>query len=117
MPAHDPLREFDLNMTRRQLFGRSALGLGTAAMANLLSPKLMAADSRSALHHTPKAKRVIYLFMSGGPSRPVGLQAADAGDVRQKPAGSRARWSAHHGNDLAPENIARMSFAIQVHQT
>ena len=68
MPAHDAIREFDLNMTRRQLFGRSALGLGTAAMANLLGPKLMAADSRSALHHTPKAKRVIYLFMSGGPS-------------------------------------------------
>jgi hypothetical protein len=25
----DSAREFDLNMTRRQLFGRSALGLGT----------------------------------------------------------------------------------------
>ena len=34
-------REFDLNMTRRQLFGRSALGLGTATMAQLLGADLL----------------------------------------------------------------------------
>jgi uncharacterized protein (DUF1501 family) len=57
-------------MTRRQLFGRSALGLGTAAMAGLLGPELSAEiKSLPGLpHHAPKAKRVIYLFMSGGPS-------------------------------------------------
>jgi hypothetical protein len=59
------LRELDLQQTRRQLFGRSALGLGTAAMAHLLGPELGASDG---LHHPAKAKRVIYLFMSGGPS-------------------------------------------------
>ncbi len=65
-----PLREQELMMTRRQLFGRSALGLGTAAMAGLLGPELRA-ESKPLLglpHHAPKAKRVIYLFMSGGPS-------------------------------------------------
>lgn len=67
----DPVREFDLMMTRRQLFGRSALGLGTAALAGLL-PETLEAGSSGALaapHHRPKAKRVIYLFMSGGPSQ------------------------------------------------
>ena len=65
----NPLREHDLHLTRRQLFGRAALGLGTAAMANLLpSGILTAADGPKGLHHTAKAKRVIYLFMSGGPS-------------------------------------------------
>jgi hypothetical protein len=65
----NPLREYDLHLTRRQLFGRAALGLGTAAMANLLpSGMLAAADSQKGLHHAAKAKRVIYLFMSGGPS-------------------------------------------------
>ncbi len=65
-----PLREQDLMMTRRQLFGRTALGLGTAALANLLGPDLIAAESggQTGTHHAPKAKRVIYLFMSGGPS-------------------------------------------------
>lgn len=57
-------------MTRRQLFGRTALGLGTASLAQLLGPSMRAATStESGLHHKPKAKRVIYLFMSGGPSQ------------------------------------------------
>ena len=65
-----PLREHELNLTRRQLFGRGALGLGTAAMAHLLSRDVRAteSDAASGLHHKAKAKRVIYLFMSGGPS-------------------------------------------------
>ncbi|MBI1314774.1 DUF1501 domain-containing protein [bacterium] len=66
------IREHELMMTRRQLFGRSALGLGTAALAGLLDRGAMAAEGRPGVlkepHHTPKAKRVIYLFMSGGPS-------------------------------------------------
>ena len=72
MDSLHPLREHELMMTRRQLFGRAALGLGTAAMANVLSPSMLA-QSGAALgaegtHHKAKAKRVIYLFMSGGPS-------------------------------------------------
>ena len=42
MEHTDPLREHELMTTRRQLFGRTALGLGTAAMANLLGPDLLA---------------------------------------------------------------------------
>ncbi|MGI9239296.1 MAG: DUF1501 domain-containing protein [Verrucomicrobiales bacterium] len=66
----NPLRDHDLMLTRRQLFGRSALGLGTAALAQMLGNDLTAADgsSKIGLHHPAKAKRVIYLFMSGGPS-------------------------------------------------
>ena len=67
-----PFREYELLTTRRQLFGRAALGLGTAALANLLAPELVPAGSGGAhggMHHVPRAKRVIYLFMSGGPSQ------------------------------------------------
>ena len=39
-------------------------GLGGLALANMLH-----ADSGSPLHHQAKAKRVIYLFQSGGPSQ------------------------------------------------
>ncbi|MCB1094640.1 MAG: DUF1501 domain-containing protein [Verrucomicrobiae bacterium] len=67
----NPYREHELMLTRRQLFGKAALGLGTAAMAQMLGPEFLSAATDSAhggVHHAPKAKRVIYLFMSGGPS-------------------------------------------------
>jgi uncharacterized protein (DUF1501 family) len=62
-------------VTRRHFFGRTAAGIGTVALASLLNDRLFA-DQASwavggalpALHFAPKAKRVIYLFMSGGPS-------------------------------------------------
>ena len=65
-----PFFDSSLHLTRRHFFGKSALGVGTAAMAGLLHPDLKGASSGFAngLHHKAKAKRVIYLFMSGGPS-------------------------------------------------
>ena len=67
---NNPIRENDLMLTRRQLFGRSALGIGTAALAGLMPKECLAEEGSSTqgLHHPAKAKRVIYLFMSGGPS-------------------------------------------------
>lgn len=71
----DFIHDIDFMQTRRQLFGRGALGLGTASLAGLLGNELTAADGKAeadgfngGLHHTATAKRVIYLFMSGGPS-------------------------------------------------
>src|SRR6266404_6320873 len=73
-----------LLLTRRQLFGRTATGIGVAALASLMNERLFADTAGTSpaarqndlksfgvlprLHHAPKAKRVIYLFMSGGPS-------------------------------------------------
>jgi len=62
---------------RRQFFGRMATGIGTAALASITNPHLFGAPASSGgeagvldtLHHAPKAKRVIYLFMSGAPSQ------------------------------------------------
>jgi hypothetical protein len=64
------IRNTELMVTRRLLFGRTALGLGTAAMAGLMNggPRVLGADLNGGMHHKAKAKRVIYLFMSGGPS-------------------------------------------------
>src|SRR5689334_7278951 len=65
-----------LEVSRRAFLGQSALGLGAAALASL-APKLASAEPASgadagvlgALRHvSPKAKRVIFLYMSGGPS-------------------------------------------------
>ncbi len=85
----------DALMTRRQFFNRSAVGIGTAALTSLLRPSIFAADGSAAAlgqpHFAPKAKRVIYLFMHGGPSQ---LDLFD-----HKP-GLRAR----HGQEL-PESV------------
>lgn len=51
--------------SRRQFLGRSATGIGTAALASLLNPQTHAASP----HVPPRAKRVVYLFMHGGPSQ------------------------------------------------
>src|SRR5262245_36284279 len=96
-------REHELLLTRRQLFGRTATGVGTAALASLLNgrawgaprtngslaslPGLQTNGVLPALHFAPRAKRVIYLFMSGGPSH------IDLFDYKPKLKG-------HHGEEL-----------------
>ena len=78
-----PRHEYELFMTRRQLFGRAASGIGAAALASLLNPNLLAGPGgandreidpqtgglRDLPHFAPKAKRVIYLHQTGAPSQ------------------------------------------------
>ncbi|MEO2006530.1 MAG: DUF1501 domain-containing protein, partial [Candidatus Poribacteria bacterium] len=76
----DPLREYLKLETRRQFFGKTAMGLGAAALSSLLPKELGAAIADATPggrvgglpdlpHFAPKAKRAIYLFMSGAPSQ------------------------------------------------
>ncbi|HRQ89760.1 MAG TPA: DUF1501 domain-containing protein, partial [Bacteroidia bacterium] len=68
---HSLLQQADrLLQTRRQFFGRSATGIGTAALASLLGRDALAATSGQPTfpNHLAKAKRVIYLMQTGGPS-------------------------------------------------
>jgi len=67
-------------LTRRAFLGRSGSGLGILALASLLKPSLLKGDesTKIATDHWPGAvhpldfhqrvKRVIYLYMAGGPS-------------------------------------------------
>ncbi len=62
--------------SRRTFLGRSLTGLGTAALASLMDPRLLAASEArvgtqgtiNPLHFAPTAKRVIWLCMAGGMS-------------------------------------------------
>jgi hypothetical protein len=66
----DPLASRKLLLTRRHLFSTVTGGLGTAALASLLSSEAGAAAALPGLPHFPaKAKRVIYLFQHGAPSQ------------------------------------------------
>jgi uncharacterized protein DUF1501 len=75
-------REFDLHLTRRQFFGLGARGIGIAALGSLLGEQVLGAEQNAATlttpkagglpglpHFAPKAKRVIFLHQSGGPSQ------------------------------------------------
>jgi hypothetical protein len=58
-------------MSRRAFLSRFGMGLGGMALGHLLVPATAAATAplHTALRYAPRAKRVIYLFMSGGPSQ------------------------------------------------
>lgn len=57
-----------MELTRRYFFGKAASGLGAAALATLLNEDTQAAKRNQGFpNFEPKAKRVIYLFQSGGP--------------------------------------------------
>lgn len=62
----NPIEETLRLASRRQFFQRAGVGVGGAALANLLAPATGRGDG---LHHAPKAKRVICLFQSGAPSQ------------------------------------------------
>lgn len=77
----NPLVEHHRHLTRREFFGRTATGIGGAALASLLGRQGLLAEqaeqtsSTAGLrglpglpHFAPKAKRVIYLFMNGAPT-------------------------------------------------
>ena len=63
-------------LSRRAVLNRFGMGLGGIALANLVNPAELAASvfqDRGVLggqfHVPPKARRIIYLFMAGGPSQ------------------------------------------------
>ena len=58
-------------MNRREFLTRSSLaGIGVAALSSLMPGSLLANGNRPSLpHFFPKAKRVVFLFQSGGPSQ------------------------------------------------
>src|ERR1041385_2810049 len=67
----------NVGMTRREFFGRFALGMGGIALSQLLPASLSGASAPvnpftgvlREPHFPPRAKRIIYLFMAGGPSQ------------------------------------------------
>src|SRR5687767_7987536 len=69
-----PADERALLLSRRHFFGRSATGIGVAALASLLGRDASAAGPKrvgglaGVPHFAPKAKRVIYLFQNGAPT-------------------------------------------------
>ncbi len=70
---HSHEEEIAFQMSRRDFLTRASLaGVGLAALSSMLPTELFADDvnPKPVLpHFAPKAKRIIYLFQSGGPSQ------------------------------------------------
>ena len=84
-------------LSRRAFLGQSAGGLGSVALGTLLNGEVAA--GAQAPHFAPKAKRVIYLFMSGGPSH------VDTFDPK-------SLLTQRHGQPMPPEIIRNHQFAM-----
>lgn len=74
----NPFFERDLRLSRRQLFGRAAGGLGSMALFSLLAQEGLASQGPAKRgipglpglpHFPPKAKRVVVLWQGGAPSQ------------------------------------------------
>ena len=100
----NPLIENAQHVSRRDFFGRSATGLGAAALASMLTKDGHAAGRIEGLsdlpHFPPKAKRVIYLFQNGGPTH------VDLFDYKPK-------LQEMHGQPVPPEYIGEKRFSTK----
>ena len=113
-------------MDRRRFLGQAGLGIGMAALAELLQRDLFAqsalANPESRIpnpgtegglaglpHFAPKAKRVIYLFQSGAPSQ---LDLFDYKPQLAKVQGTDLPESIRNGQRLTAMTAAQTSFPV-----
>lgn len=102
----------DLLQTRRAFLGKATTGLGALALQTLLARELAGHTAESSpspgskgvvnpLHHPPRAKRVIFLYMAGGPSH---LETFDPKPRLKEFHGRPLPDSITHGQQLSPLN-------------
>src|SRR5689334_7996192 len=103
------------HLTRRSFLGHSACGLGAVALASLLNPGLLRAEGTkvqrwkgvvSPPHHPPRVKRVIWLYMAGGPSH---LETFDYKPMLAKMNGQPMPESITKGQPIAQLQGAKLN--------
>jgi hypothetical protein len=103
------------NLTRRHFFGLNATGIGIAALTSLLGGDANAAEPGRVgglpglPHFEPKAKRVIYLFQSGGPSQ---IEMFDYKPRLTEFQGTDLPESVRMGQRLTAMSATQLSFPI-----
>jgi len=103
-------------VTRRRFFETGSRGLGLAALAQLLSADTLRAATGAAHgglaglpHFPPRAKRVIYLFQSGGPSQ---MELFDYKPRLKELAGTDLPDSIRQGQRLTGMSASQSSFPV-----
>lgn len=111
----DSFEHLRSRMTRRHFFGRSATAVGLAALGSLLKPSLLSGAGPTVRglpglpHFAPKAKRVIYLFQSGGPSH---LELLDYKPRLKEFHGKELPDSVRQGQRLTGMTSGQKSFPV-----
>ncbi|MDX1399904.1 MAG: DUF1501 domain-containing protein, partial [Oceanospirillum sp.] len=109
----------DLNpvqMTRRHFLSRTGTGLGVAALSSLLpgcfSETAQVAETARKLlpHYAPRAKRIIYLFQSGGPAQ---MELFDYKPLLHERQGEELPASVRMGQRLTGMTANQSSFPLQ----
>jgi hypothetical protein len=100
-----PFADWHRRLTRRHFLARTAAG--TAALATLLQRDGLAADRPP--HFAPKARRVIFLFQSGGPSH---LELFDYKPSLAKVHGTELPDSVRRGQRLTGMTSGQKSFPV-----
>ncbi len=112
----NPIERHELLMTRRQLLIRGRGCLGAAALASLIGAEKTASAKLSSVanpglpelpHFAPTAKRVIYLFMAGGPSH---IDLFDYKPAMQKLHGTELPDSIRKGQRLTGMSSGQSTF-------
>src|SRR5436189_4900235 len=99
-----------LSITRRHFFARNSLGIGGAALASLLTEGGYGADGLPGLpHFPPKAKRVIFLHQSGGPSQ---MDLFDYKPAMPKLQGTELPDSIRRGQRITGMTSGQSSFPV-----
>ncbi|KAA3621477.1 MAG: DUF1501 domain-containing protein, partial [Bacteroidetes bacterium] len=119
----NPIDERSYLMNRRAFLAKTSVGIGTAALASILGtgltgcsnqfPEEMVKASVNGMlknpHFAPKAKRVIYLFQSGGPSQ---LELFDYKPLLTKMRGQDLPESIRQGQRLTGMTSGQESFPL-----
>src|SRR5579864_940027 len=96
-------------MTRRYFFHKAGSGLGVAALAHLLQGSEEHPGLPGIPHFAPKARRVIYLFQSGGPSQ---MELFDYKPRLRDLATTELPDSIRHGQRLTGMTSTQTSFPV-----
>lgn len=118
--ALHPLKQNSLLLNRRAFLSKSSIGIGAAALSALLGSTLIGCSPKENttlnnltnqpnFHFAPKAKRVIYLFQSGGPSQ---LELFDYKPLLKKLRGQELPESVRKGQRLTGMTSGQDSFPL-----
>ncbi|MCY4171121.1 MAG: DUF1501 domain-containing protein [Bacteroidetes bacterium] len=115
----DPIIDIACRMNRRHFFSKLSLGIGGAALASLVGCQSTPSEERvdrealrgilQSPHVAPKARRVIYLFQSGGPSQ---LELFDYKPTLQTRRGQDLPESIRMGQRLTGMTAFQNSFPL-----
>ena len=105
------------HIDRRDFLSKTSLGLGSLALSSLLTPTNSRGGTTSVnsggiidpLHFAPRAKRVIYLFQSGGPSQ---LEMFDYKPTLRDRVGEELPESVRGGQRLTGMTAGQKSFPL-----